>query len=122
MKTKVINGVKCRMLNIRERAEIGDWIDEGTLVEPVSGVKGWLVRDILPAKIYRPISRKATGIEAKVCADIAERQRKGIAKYGTTVSENPLTDLQWARHLYEELLDASVYMRKIIASMEAKGK
>lgn len=63
-----------------------------------------------------------TGIEALVCQDIADRQRKGIAKYGTTVADNQLTDMQWCRHLYEELLDASVYLRKIIANMEAKGK
>jgi len=28
-----------------------------------------------------------TGIEAAVCNDIAERQQKGIAKYGVTVAE-----------------------------------
>ena len=29
-------------------------------------------------------------IEAQVCMDIIERQRRGIAKYGTTVAQNPL--------------------------------
>jgi len=29
-------------------------------------------------------------IEAQVCMDIIERQCRGIAKYGTTVAQNPL--------------------------------
>ena len=32
----------------------------------------------------------ATGTESRD-ADIAERQERGIAKYGTTVQDNPLT-------------------------------
>jgi hypothetical protein len=42
-----------------------------------------------------------TGIEARVCADIAERQAGGIAKYGVTVAENPLELKAWLQHLYE---------------------
>lgn len=129
VKTKVINGVKCMPLKNGEARIHGDVFVNG---------REWLanrhfaVQDIHTEQCYRPIKRytkptakpkaKATGIEAAVCADIAERQRKGIAKYGTTVAENQLTDLQWNRHLYEELLDAAVYLRKIIANMEAKGK
>lgn len=55
-----------------------------------------------------------TGIEAQVCVDIAERQRRGVAKYGTTVAENPLTQRQWLVHAYEEALDLAVYLRRII--------
>ena len=57
---------------------------------------------------------KALGIEALVCADIAQRQQKGIAKYGVQVADNPLTQSQWIQHAYEEALDLSVYLRKII--------
>lgn len=49
-----------------------------------------------------------TGIEALVCADIAERQQLGIAKYGCTVAESPDDML---KHLYEELLDAAIYTK-----------
>jgi hypothetical protein len=55
-----------------------------------------------------------TGTEARVCADIAERQRKGIAKYGTTVEQNPLTRQQWLQHAYEEALDLAVYLKRLI--------
>lgn len=63
---------------------------------------------------HRRRMSKATGIEAIVCADIAERQRLGVAKYGTTVKDNPLTAKQWAQHAYEECLDQAVYLRRLI--------
>jgi hypothetical protein len=59
-----------------------------------------------------------SGIEAQVCADIAHRQQVGISKYGTTVEDNPLPPEMWMQHLYEELLDASVYIKKILVSLE----
>ncbi len=59
-----------------------------------------------------------TGIEAQVCKDIAERQAKGIAKYGVTVADNPLTKKQWLQHAYEEALDMAVYLRKILEEMQ----
>lgn len=59
-----------------------------------------------------------TGIEALVCADIAQRQALGIAKYGTTVADNPLELRQWIQHQYEELLDAAVYTRRAMAELD----
>lgn len=61
---------------------------------------------------------KATGTEAKVCQDIADRQKLGIAKYGTTVESNPLTQKEWLTHAYQEALDLAVYLRKLIDKME----
>lgn len=54
----------------------------------------------------------ATGIEAEVCADIAARQTLGVAKYGTTVADNPLTHEEWLRHAYEEALDLAIYLKR----------
>ena len=59
----------------------------------------------------------ATGTEAKVCADIASRQKKGICKYGVAVADNPLTLRQWINHAYEEGLDQVVYLRRILDSL-----
>ena len=56
-----------------------------------------------------------SGIEAMVCADIAKRQQVGIAKYGTTVAENPLSHMQWLQHAYEECLDMAVYLKRAMA-------
>jgi len=55
-----------------------------------------------------------TGIEAKVCEDIAKRQDLGLAKYGTTVEGNPLPLRDWLQHAYEEALDMAVYLRRAI--------
>ncbi|NDD52825.1 hypothetical protein EBZ39_02925 [bacterium] len=60
-----------------------------------------------------------SGIEAKVCADIAHRQRLGIAKYGVTVAANNLPLRAWLGHAYEEALDQAVYLKRAIAEIDA---
>lgn len=62
-----------------------------------------------------------TGIELKVCEDIARRQQVGINKYGTTVADNPLALREWLQHAYEETLDKAVYLRRAIAEIDAKA-
>lgn len=61
-----------------------------------------------------------TGIEAEVCADITRRQALGIAKYGTTVADNPLPYHQWLQHAYEEALDFAIYLKRAIKEGETK--
>lgn len=58
------------------------------------------------------------GTEARVCDDIARRQRRGIQKYGFTVEGNPLPLISWLRHAYEECLDQAVYLRRAIEEIE----
>ncbi|MEI6870849.1 MAG: hypothetical protein WCL08_01070 [Verrucomicrobiota bacterium] len=60
-----------------------------------------------------------TDIESMVCADIATRQMRGIAKYGCTVAENPLPLREWLSHAYEECLDQAIYLRRVIAEIDA---
>ena len=62
------------------------------------------------------MDQPATGTEARVCADIAARQRLGIAKYGCTVGQSPDDMLQ---HAYEEALDLAVYLK---AEIERRAK
>lgn len=62
-------------------------------------------------------SESPTGTEAEVCADIAARQAKGIAKYGQTVAENPIALSQWLQHAYEESLDGAVYLKRAIGKV-----
>lgn len=59
----------------------------------------------------------ATGVESRVCEDIAARQRLGIAKYGVTVEQSPDNMLQ---HAYEEALDLAVYLRAEIERRAAR--
>ena len=49
-----------------------------------------------------------SGVEAEVCADIAARQRVGIAKYGRTLAESEDDMMQ---HAYEEALDLAAYLK-----------
>lgn len=65
---------------------------------------------------------KATGTEAGVCADIAARQKVGIAKYGITVADNPLTLRQWLQHAYEECLDQAVYLKRAIEAIQGNER
>lgn len=58
-----------------------------------------------------------TGTEAQVCEDIARRQQLGVHKYGRTVADNPLALKAWMQHLYEELLDAAVYVKRAMAEL-----
>lgn len=51
--------------------------------------------------------------------DVA-RQALGIAKYGQTVADNPLSLRQWLQHALEECLDQAVYLRRAIAEIDAR--
>ena len=61
----------------------------------------------------------ASGTEAMVCLDIMCRQEKGIKKYGTTVSANPLELKEWLQHAYEECLDQAVYLKRAIEEIDS---
>jgi len=50
---------------------------------------------------------------AAVIADLRRRELKGLETYGTTVDREDLSREEWMEHLYEELLDAAVYLKKI---------
>ena len=63
-------------------------------------------------------AQSATGVEARVIADITKRQQRGIAKYGMSVEDNPLALRQWVQHFYEDLLDGAVYAKKIIEKID----
>ena len=61
---------------------------------------------------------KPTGIEAKVCNDIAARQQIGIKKYGITVDKSNLPLKEWLRHAYEETLDNAIYLRRAMEELD----
>lgn len=61
---------------------------------------------------------RVTGTESSVCEMIASRQRLGIAKYGTTVAQNPLELRAWMQHQLEELLDAAIYCQRAIEQID----
>lgn len=58
------------------------------------------------------------GTEARVVADIAARQARGLAKYGTTVEANPLALREWLQHAFEEALDMAIYLKRAIEELD----
>jgi hypothetical protein len=59
-------------------------------------------------------------IEEQVIQRIRSRAEAGLAKYGTTMERKDLTAEQWAIHLQEELLDAAVYLERLIEELKNK--
>ena len=52
---------------------------------------------------------------------IRERADIGKNKYGVTMERDDLNIIQWLTHLQEELMDAAVYLEKVIQSDEYRG-
>ena len=55
-------------------------------------------------------------IVKKVVNKYQERSAVGIKKYGTTLDRNDLELKEWILHLQEELMDATLYIEKILES------
>jgi len=53
-------------------------------------------------------------IEDKVCAKIQARAKVGKKKYGVTMERDDLNMTEWLTHLSEELMDACVYVERIM--------
>lgn len=55
-----------------------------------------------------------SAIEDEVARKILERAEFGLAKYGVTVERTDLCTLDWLVHTQEELMDAVVYLERLI--------
>ena len=53
-------------------------------------------------------------IEDKVCKLIQSRANLGLSKYGVSMDRNDLSQIDWLRHLQSELLDAAIYIEKLL--------
>lgn len=60
-------------------------------------------------------------INAAVVHRLTQRAGRGHAKYGTTMDRDDLTEVEWMRHLQEELMDAVVYLEKLIKLAEGNA-
>lgn len=54
----------------------------------------------------------------RVRAKLLMRSQVGLQKYGVTTERNDLDLLAWGRHLQEELLDAAVYVERIMSDLQ----
>tara|TARA_R100001015_G_C4603198_1_gene158162 strand:+ start:1130 stop:1312 length:183 start_codon:yes stop_codon:yes gene_type:complete len=57
-------------------------------------------------------------IEDEVCKKIKTRSEVGKKKYGVTMEEEVLSIHEWLIHLQEELMDAAVYVEKLLEMVE----
>lgn len=52
--------------------------------------------------------------EDNVCDKIQQRADVGKRKYGVTMEREDLSTIEWLVHLQEELMDAAVYVERLI--------
>ena len=63
-----------------------------------------------------------SSIEDKVCEKIQKRSEVGKAKYGVTMERSDLSTIEWLTHLQEELMDAAVYVERLLRDLSAAIK
>jgi len=56
--------------------------------------------------------------EEQVIKKIRERAEVGKNKYGVTMERTDLNTLEWLIHLQEELMDAAVYIERLMRDFE----
>jgi|TARA_B100000287_G_C20387243_1_gene684086 hypothetical protein len=61
-------------------------------------------------------------IEDSVCKKIQDRAKVGKEKYGVTMERDDLNFKEWMTHLQEELMDAIVYIEKVINNKDSGEK
>ena len=61
-------------------------------------------------------------IEDSVCKKILDRAKVGKEKYGVTMEREDLNFTEWMGHLQEELMDAVVYIEKVINNKDSGEK
>jgi len=61
-------------------------------------------------------------IEDSVCKKILNRAKVGKEKYGVTMEREDLNFTEWMIHLQEELMDATVYIEKVINNKDSGEK
>ena len=61
---------------------------------------------------------KMSKIEESMCKKIMMRTKVGKKKYGVTMERGDLSFKEWMTHLSEELMDALVYIEKVITVEE----
>jgi len=59
-------------------------------------------------------------IEDAVAAKLLNRAEVGKRKYGVTMERDDLTLMEWLNHLQEEVMDAAVYIEKLMKVIEEK--
>jgi hypothetical protein len=56
-----------------------------------------------------------------VLQKFTSRSLLGFKKYGTTLDRTDLSDVEWANHLQEELMDAILYVERLKRDLAKRG-
>ncbi len=64
-------------------------------------------------------NRKTDPIVDRVINKYHERSQSGIKKYGTMLTRDDLSTLDWLKHLQEELQDATLYIERLMIVRES---
>lgn len=65
--------------------------------------------------------KDCSNVTQRLIDELQARDRKGFAKYGTTLDRTDLNRLEWLQHAKEEALDFACYLEKLIV-MEQSGE
>ncbi len=60
--------------------------------------------------------------EKEIIEEIQRRAEFGFSKYGVTTNREDLSLIDWLQHLKEELLDAAIYLQRIMTILKLKEK
>lgn len=71
---------------------------------------------IRPGDQPLPVRNDATDVQTLVIRDIQHRRQVGIERYGTALQPHNGRDA--LRDLYEELIDAAMYVRQVMAERD----
>ena len=67
---------------------------------------------------YYDIIKDGDPTVKKVVNLFEKRSQAGIKKYGTTLSGNPLSLVEWLEHAKEESMDQVLYLQRAIDELE----
>lgn len=103
---------------VREDATLGVSVQDVHITEGVEGVEGVEGEDGGDERSECAVSD--TVVKA-VLQKFTSRSRLGFKKYGTTLDRTDLSDVEWANHLQEELMDAILYVERLKRDLAKKG-
>jgi hypothetical protein len=96
------------------------WVDEYKQYKQEGGkfLHNGLIKASAASEILAEIEGTTSETYNQIIEDLVSREQLGIKKYGTTVDDANLTDKQWMQHAYEEALDFSVYLKRLMRQYE----
>ena len=79
-------------------------------MDVLEDIRNELSEEIQRNKETEPVD----SITAEVMSKLAARSHTGIKTYSVTMDRNDLSHFEWMAHLHAELLDAAVYLQKLM--------